>query len=129
MIVEPFVAASDLARYYWASDIAVWPRSYSASQVEAVACGLPLIMSDASRKAELYDVSIRYKEDDLDSLTEVLRVLGSRERREALGKAGAEQVRAQLSWSVIAAKRAHDYRAAIGLQHVDVPSAVRSDAT
>jgi glycosyltransferase involved in cell wall biosynthesis len=128
-IVESFVAPSDLARYYWASDIAVWPRSYSASQVEAVACGLPLIMSDASRKAELHDVSIRYKEDDLDSLTEILRGLGSRDRREALGRAGAELVRAKLSWSVIAAKRAQDYRAAIGLKHSDAATAVPSDAT
>lgn len=111
-IVQPFVGAQDLARFYWASDIAVWPRSYSASQVEAVACGLPLVMSDVSQKEELHDVSVKYREDDLDSLLHVLRGLLSQSHRRALGLRGAAIVKDTLSWDVIARRRVQDYSAA-----------------
>jgi glycosyltransferase involved in cell wall biosynthesis len=49
-IVHGYVAADQLADLYVASDVAVWPRSYSASQVEAAACGLPVVITDTSQK-------------------------------------------------------------------------------
>jgi Glycosyltransferase len=112
-IVEPFVAPRDLAHFYWASDIAIWPKSYSASQLEAVACGIPIIMSDASQKAELHDISVSYREGDLESLTDVLRGLQSRELRATIGRSAAVHVKERLSWSVIAERRARDYASAV----------------
>jgi glycosyltransferase involved in cell wall biosynthesis len=108
-VVEGFVPADTLARFYWAADIAVWPRSYSASQVEAAACGLPVVMTDKSEKLELRDVVVPYSELDLESLVEVLRALSARSAREAKGLAGARMVAASLSWDAVASSRAEDY--------------------
>jgi glycosyltransferase involved in cell wall biosynthesis len=108
-----YMPADQLAELYVASDIAAWPVSYSASQVEAAACGLPVIMTDQSKKLELREVCIPYRELDLDSMVAVLRRLASEQERQLVGLAGARIVHDRLSWNVIARTRARDYAAAV----------------
>src|SRR5687768_1987385 len=47
-----FVPANQLPGYYWAADIGVWPREESTSQLDAMACGLPLVLSNQVKVIE-----------------------------------------------------------------------------
>lgn len=119
-VVHPYIPADQLARLYWAADIAVWPRGYSASQVEAIACGLPVVMTDESQKVELDAYVQKYKQLDLRSMMETLRSLAPVDARNANRITNAEMVRDTLSWDVIARRRSADYESA--LQRVARPS-------
>lgn len=44
--VFPYLPANKLADYYAISDIGVWPKQESTSQLDALACGLPIIISN-----------------------------------------------------------------------------------
>jgi len=46
------VPAEILAKYYSAADFAIWPRDATATHFEAMACGLPLIVSNLKLSAE-----------------------------------------------------------------------------
>ena len=47
-IFLPPVPNTELSRYYSVADVGVWPMQCSMTMIEAMACGLPIIISDAS---------------------------------------------------------------------------------
>jgi glycosyltransferase involved in cell wall biosynthesis len=113
-IVHPFVPTRELARYYWAADIGVWPKQESTSQLDAAACGLPLVLSDQVEVKERVDGSgLLYGEGDPTHLAAQLAILEDDQLRATFGARGAEKMRELFSWRQIAADRAQDYLRAI----------------
>ena len=117
-VLHPFVAVSSLPSFYWAADIGVWPRQESTSQFDAMACGLPLVLSDQVRAHERTDGNAAtFREGDFHSLALTIKSLFPIERRKSMGKIGAERARTKFSWDSIAASRIEDYRQSV-LNHL-----------
>jgi glycosyltransferase involved in cell wall biosynthesis len=109
-VVHPFVSHVELPTLYRASDIGVWPRQESTSQLDAMACGLPLILSDRVRCHERIDGNAAtYREGDFHSLALTISSMLDAERRKNLSEIGLRKVRSHLSWDAIAASRIKDY--------------------
>ncbi len=112
--VVPFLPAHQLADYYRAADIGVWPRQESISMLDASACGLPLVISDRVRASERVEGSGRtYAENDSADLARVLAELKEHELRSRLGSVGAARIQRDFSWREVARKRVADYDAAL----------------
>lgn len=113
-VVHAFVAANDLVDYYWAADLGVWPRQESTSQLDALACGLPIVISDQVQTRERVDgCGLMYHEPDAASLAEALLTLLPAARRAELGLAGSKTVATHFSWLALARRYVADYEAAL----------------
>jgi len=113
LVFDPIPQAA-LADRYRAADIAAWPFSMTSSQADAMASGLPTIVSDSITKPELAECgAVPYRTGDADSLADVIRCLLDPSVRTRVGANAAARVRESLSWDAIAAVRLADYRAAI----------------
>jgi glycosyltransferase involved in cell wall biosynthesis len=112
--LHPFVPASQLPPLYWAADIGVWPKQESTSQLDAAACGLPIILSDRVTVAERVEGNgLTYVEGSAGDLADTIQRLRRAEVRQRLGQAGSEKMKAKFSWDRIAQARAADYAAAL----------------
>ncbi|NJN34605.1 MAG: glycosyltransferase family 4 protein [Saprospiraceae bacterium] len=122
--ILPFQQHKDLPQYYQMADIAVWPFGESSSQIDVVATGLCLVLSEGVKtydsvnsaskftETEVYFpkiVSRFYKTNDVEDLTEALKALKFREERESLIALGMKEVRDIFSWESIATRRLKDY--------------------
>jgi glycosyltransferase involved in cell wall biosynthesis len=108
--VGPFVPAKQLPLYYRAADIGVWPREESTSQLDAAACGLPLVLSNRIQVLERVDGNGRlYQEGDHLDLALVLSTMQDAEARKVMAQTGARKVQEQFSWERIARDRRADY--------------------
>lgn len=113
-VVHPFVPTRDLPSYYWAADIGVWPKQESTSQLDAAACGLPLILSNKIKVSERVEGSgLLYEEDNSDDLAHQIRQLSSSETRQRMGEIGMQKIKNHYSWVKIARQRLQDYEAAL----------------
>lgn len=112
--VLPFRPTAALPELYQAADIGVWPREESTSQLDAMACGLPLIVSDKVRAEERLGVGGSLREGSPTSLASVIAALLPRAAREAAGAGAHQRVQSGLSWRSLAAKRMALYSAALG---------------
>lgn len=113
-IILPFVPVSELAPYYWAADIGVWPKQESTSQLDAAACGLPLILSNRIKVLERIEGSgLLYEEDSSEDLANQLLCLESLKIRAKMGENGLKKILNNNSWNQIANKRLHDYEVAL----------------
>lgn len=109
-VVHPFVAAAELPSFYWAADIGIWPRQESTSQLDAAACGLPIIISNRVRASERVEGNgLTYQEDNQQDLARQLDALFDSSTRAKLGKTGAKKMRENYSWFHIAENRVRDY--------------------
>ena len=109
-VVHPFVPTRDLPPFYWAADIGVWPRQESTSQLDAAACGLPIVLSHRVQVRERIDGNgLMYQENDALSLAETLKTLADPSLRRRLGLAGAQKMQEYYSWNRIARQRVWDY--------------------
>ncbi len=112
-VVHPFVPVCDLPRFYRAADVGVWPKQESTSQLDAAACGLPLVLSDRIQVRERVDGNgLTYLEGDPADLAAKIRTLIDPERRRRMGALGAAKVRRQFAWDLVAKRRLADYLAA-----------------
>ena len=110
-----FMPFNELALYYRAADIGVWPTNESTSMLDAAACGLPLIVSDGIVYREhVEDNGIVYKMNDLHDLVRSLLYLRDQQERKRLGSLGADKMARSFSWESIARRRLVDYEAALG---------------
>lgn len=98
------VPNQELLGFYSASDVAVWPRESSLSMLEAMACNLPVIISDKSEVTERigYGNGLTYRGDDaLDLAQQMKRLLAVRTRKE-MGSKGRKLIEEKLNWRIIA---------------------------
>ena len=113
-VIHPFVPARDLPTLYQAADVGVWPRQESTSQLDAAACGLPIVISDRVHVSERVEGNgLTYREGDVEDLAAQLRQLSPPDRRAQLGEAGARKMRDRFSWLGIAAARVQAYERAL----------------
>ncbi len=112
--VLDFMPFSELAPYYRAADIGVWPTNESTSMLDAAACGIPIIVSDGIVYREHVDGNgLVYKMNNLDDLVRALLDLRDLEQRKRLGSFGAEKMLMEFSWDSVARRRLKDYEAAL----------------
>jgi len=104
-----------LAPFYWAADVGVWPKQESTSQLDAAACGLPLIVSNRVAVVErVTGNGLLYDEADPDDLARKIVALDDPEVRQRMSAVGVEKVQRNFSWRRIAAERIDAYQAALG---------------
>jgi len=109
--ILPFMKHKELAQYYHASDIAVWPTQESMSMLDAAACGLPLVVSNRMGESErIIDNGMTYDENNLDSLVKVISSLLSKTKRQALGTTGRNKMIDKFSWNIIGKKIESDFQ-------------------
>lgn len=119
-VVKSFVPYSELPGIYTAADIGVWPKQESTSQLDAAASGLPIILSDKIMVKERVDGNgLCYKEGDSFALASTIEALGNSDLRRKMGRVGAERIRRELSWDVLAQKRILDYEEVLKSQKRD----------
>lgn len=112
--VLDFMPFRQLGDYYRAADIGVWPGPESISQLDAAACGLPLIVGDVGHyRDHVNGNGIVYKTGDIVDLTNALLELEKSHTRARLGGFGAQKIAEEFSWTSIASRRLQDYQAAL----------------
>jgi glycosyltransferase involved in cell wall biosynthesis len=111
---HPFVPVHELAEFYRASDIGVWPTQESLSMLDAAACGLPIVANHTITVPERLDGNgAAYQLNDLRDLVRVLLELRDPEIRNRLGAFGFRKMTHDFSWESIARRRLRDYEAAL----------------
>ena len=91
-----------------------WPNQESMSQLDAAACGLPVVLSNRISVLERVEGNgLLYKEGQPENLARQLQKLADPGLRCNLGVVGAAKVRERYSWLRIARERIADYEAAI----------------
>lgn len=91
-IFLPMVPNKDLSKVYSAGDVGVWPRQCSLTMIEAMACGLPVIISDASGAIERvnHGNGLLYHGEDPDDLQRKMKILLDKKTRETISKKARE---------------------------------------
>jgi glycosyltransferase involved in cell wall biosynthesis len=113
--VHPFVPVHELAHYFRAADIGVWPRQESMSMLDGASCGLPIVVNDTLLATERIDGNgITYRLDDAEDLERALLTLRSAQVRRSLGACGASRIAREFSWEAVARRRLRDYEDALG---------------
>jgi glycosyltransferase involved in cell wall biosynthesis len=113
-IVHPFVTPAELAGFYRCADIGVWPLQESTSQLDALACGLPLIVNDTVEDPiRLGDVGLTFRKDDVEHLASRVLQLENPEDRAAMGARAAARIVASCSWEALARGRVADFERAL----------------
>ena len=109
-ITHPFVNPTELPNIYHSSDIGVWPLQESTSQLDAMACGLPIIVNDKLEDTNRFDGNgLRFKQNDFKDLAQKILVLLDNDKRDAMGKIGSERIFSYYSWDAIARQRVKDF--------------------
>lgn len=113
-IIHPFVSVSELRNFYWAADIAVWPKQESTSQLDAMACGLPLVLSNRIKVLERIDGNgYLYEENNHHDLAVKLEQLNDQNFRNDFGATASVKVFERYSWLALAQKNLLDYQSTL----------------
>jgi glycosyltransferase involved in cell wall biosynthesis len=113
-VVQAFMPNDQLAAYYRAADVGVWPTQESTSMLDAAACGLPVVVNDTLKAVErIAGNGLQYRLNDVDDLAEVLGRLVDPGERDRLGSTGARRMRELFSWRDLASRRLRDYEVAM----------------
>ena len=102
-IWHDMVPNKELYRFYSAADVAVWPRTATASIQEAMACRLPVIINEVSRVTELVSNNngLLCQENALSLAHQMEKLLNPKLRVE-MGRNGRKLVEEKLNWRIIA---------------------------
>ena len=112
--VHPFVPVNDLRKFYWIANIGVWPAQESTSQLDAIACGLPIIVSSNVKVSERVDGNgLLYRDGDEINLEEKIYQMYLNEDIQGMSEIGLSKIETQFSWNAIAKCRISDYQRAI----------------
>jgi glycosyltransferase involved in cell wall biosynthesis len=113
-VFVPFVPVDALPSYYQAADIGVWPKQESTSQLDAAACGLPLVLSSRVKVVERVDGNgLLYEENNLEDMIAKLLQLSCPDIRRRMGEAGVKNMREKFSWQKIAQEYVQDFEEAL----------------
>lgn len=107
---------TELPKFYNAADIAVWPGAFSISIIEAMACGLPIIIakSDWTSHYLEYENGYSFIAGDIPTLSSLLLTLvKDYEKRKILGIRSRRLVVDKLNWDIITEKYISTYRSLI----------------
>lgn len=98
------VPNKELYHFYSAADVGVWPLQCSISMVEAMSCGIPIIISDKSGTVErVKGTGLLYHENDVNDLRVKMEALLYDPRRKIMAK-NAERYTEGLDWDIISKK-------------------------
>lgn len=102
--VIPFMPAKRLNTFYSICDLGVWPKQESTSQLDALACGLPVIISDRhgdiARSERSGSTYIEGDSADLANEIEIFLVNKNRYREHAF--AARRKAETFYSWEIVA---------------------------
>jgi len=104
VLIMKTVHRTELPNFYNAADFAVWPGTFSISIVEALACGLPVIIakSDWTSHYLEYENGYSFKAGETSTLSSLfLRLVQDWEIRKYMGKMSQKLVEEKLSWDKI----------------------------
>ncbi len=108
--VIKFQEYKNLPKYYRISDIGIWPSQESTSQLDALACGLPLILNDEIGTPErVMDCGFLFRKDSVDDLSEKISILLNKDLRLKFSNNAAMKAKQNYSWKEIACKYIKDY--------------------
>lgn len=117
-VVLPFVNYKDLPKYYRISDIGVWPKQESTSQLDSLASGLPLILNDKVGTPERVEkCGYLYKDDSVDDLAEKIKLLLNEEIRSKFSREAVIKAKQCYSWKEIAIKYLKEYERLIEIEN------------
>lgn len=112
--VHKFVPVTELRKFYWLANIGVWPAQESTSQLDAVACGLPIIISSSVEVTERVEGNgLFYREGDEIDLENTIYRMYTNEDIKTMSAIGLAKIEAHFSWNAIAKCRTIDYQRAI----------------
>lgn len=110
------VHRTKLPNFYNAADIAVWPGTFSISIIEAMACGLPIIIakSDWTSHYLEYQNGFSFKVGDIATLASLLLELArDDELRKHAGKQSRRMVENKLNWDTISKQYMEIYQSCL----------------
>lgn len=98
------VPNSDLPKFYSAADVAVLPFGASISLREAMACGLPIIISEASTVTELVDYNngLLFQSENYSSLAQQMEKLLDPRLIKEMGDKSRRFIEEKFTWKMIA---------------------------
>lgn len=110
---KEFVDHHRLSEYFNAADIGIWAGKLGITVLEAVSCGLPVIVSDdpATSLVVGNDNGLTYAEGNVNDLAEKMqKYLTDQSLKKEHGIKGRQLVEDQLSWEKIATKSIEYYQ-------------------
>jgi glycosyltransferase involved in cell wall biosynthesis len=101
-ILIPEVTNEELYKYYSAADVGVWPLQCSIAMLEAMSCGLPLLISNNSGALERISEGngLMYREGDLKDLAEKMKILLNPKLRKSMSLR-AREFAEKNDWNII----------------------------
>jgi glycosyltransferase involved in cell wall biosynthesis len=107
----PYINYKKLNKYYNLSNIGVWPKQESTSQIDALACGLCIIVNDNSGvKERAIDSGLLYKDGShIDLADKILHIFVSNSKK-ALSQNAILKVKKFYDWNIIAKEYENDYK-------------------
>jgi len=119
VLVIKTVHRSELPNFYNAADFAVWPGTFSISIIEAMACGLPIIIakSDWASHYLEYENGYSFKAGDIYNLSSLLLTLVNDDKaRRRMGMRSRKLVEDKLNWNAIVNKYIGVYESVMEIQ-------------
>jgi len=108
--IHPFVEVNELPKFYKSFDIGVWPLQESTSQLDAVACGMPIIINEkVEDNLRTEGNGLRYKDRDFKDLASKILLLQDKLKRNEMGKIGCEKITNFYSWDHLAKNKIFDF--------------------
>ena len=109
------VGQEQLPDLYWAADVGVRPRQESMGVFQAMAAGLPTVVSARSGLATMVAPGrgLAYEPDTASALAACLRGLSNQQVRSGMGKSARRFAEAELSWRRSAERYTVIYREAL----------------
>jgi glycosyltransferase involved in cell wall biosynthesis len=101
----PGVPNRELYRHFSAADVAVWPAEHTISILEAMACALPVIVSDEPRSADEvgYGNGLVFQKGNVAELVHALEsLISNRQKARNMGQKGLQAVQEHYNWETVA---------------------------
>jgi len=100
----PLADKPTLMRYFNAADLGVWPRSYSVTFIEALACGLPILAEDSSyNRNTIGSAGYFFEPGSITSITNQLRnIIKKPAELSSLRRLSRLRVTEELNWEAVA---------------------------
>ncbi|MEK6947246.1 MAG: glycosyltransferase family 4 protein, partial [Nanoarchaeota archaeon] len=106
VIFAGFVNKNKVMDYFSASDIGVWPGNNSVSIIEAMACGLPIVMADMQLSHLVdYGNGVKFPQYNVKKLREALeKLINDKKSRSEMSAKSLRAVTENYSYDLIAKK-------------------------